>query len=162
MSIYTTIAEQLKSDIMVLQFEGGNTSFKNVKYGYRSGLMGDDDALLLPDSNNETVEGQSAGNTQTTREYGFELQVYEEINTDISNTQIDTKYLRLMNRVDSVLDYIQKEPSNLNSLSLGSNGVVFKMRLRQVIHDRIKTELGIVEYASIRFSVFVNVVPQLL
>ena len=155
------IHDKLITDLSALTFEtGGGTLFGNVKKFYATGTMAGRDCLIVPDSNDETVVGQSAGNTQTTREYGFKavtIEVLEASDTDAIGAM---KYSRLINIQDVLLNYLQKEPSNLNAWG-NTNGIsIYKIRVRPVRWDTQASESGYVALMEISFGVYLNIIPQ--
>jgi hypothetical protein len=162
MAIAQKIHDKLITDFQALTFENDSTLFTNVKKFYASQTMQARDCLIIPDTNDEQVLGGSAGNTSTTRNYGFNAIVIEAIKATDSDSEGSLKYSRLLNEVDEILDYIQKEPSNLNSWGATNNIDIFKIRLRQVFFNQELAENGYVEVANVQFNVYLNVTPQLL
>lgn len=156
------IHDKLITDFSAFQFEGGNTMFNNVKKFYAASSVKPLDCLIIPDTNQETVQGQSAGNSQTTREYAFRAVVIEQIEATDSDTEGSLKYSRLMNIQDEILDYLQKEPSNLRSWGQTNNIQIFKNRVTQVRFDTVESESGYVVMLDVLFGIFLNVVPQSL
>lgn len=154
------IHDKLITDFAALQFEGGNTLLNNVKKFYAASSWESQDGLILPDSTPEQTEGNSAGNTATTREYSFRFLAKEEIEaTDVDATG-SLKYSRLMNIVDAVLDYLQKEPNNLRAWGNTNSIDIFKIRITSMRYDTLETEGGYSVIAHVSFSVFVNIIPQ--
>lgn len=160
MEIGSKIHDKLITDFAALQYSNGGTVFTNVKKYFAASAMAPGDCLIMPYSNTETVSGGSAGNTQTTREYGFRAVVVEQIEASDTDSQGAMKYSRLLNTQDSILDYLQREPSNLNSWGNANNIFIFKIRVRQVRHDVQRTEGGYAAILDISFGVFLNVIPQ--
>lgn len=160
--IGTLIHEKLITDFDALTFSGGGDLFNRVQKFYKTNSMGSGDCLVLPDLGTENVDGESAGNTATTREYGWRVIAVEEIEASANDSEGSIKYSRMMNRLDSLLDYIQKEPSNLNAWGNANSINVFKMRLRSWRYDQQRAENGIVALIDITFSVYLNIIPQLL
>lgn len=162
--IGSKIHDKLITDFKTFTFEGGSTMFANVEKYFAIGSMDSGDCLITPDSNNEIVEGQSAGNTATTRIYAFRATVVEFLESTTSNADGSTKYSRLLNIQDKILDYIQKEPSNLNGWGQSQSPTIdiFKIRLQQIIFDQQVTEKGYAEVMDVRFNVSLNITPQLL
>jgi hypothetical protein len=156
------IHDKLITDFTALKFSDNSALLANVKKFYASETMKGRDGLIMPDSTGEVVEGQSAGNTQTTRSYSFKAIVIEEINATDSDSEGSIKYSRLLNVQDSILDYIQKEPSNLRAWGLTNNINIYKNRITNITFDQQLAEQGYIEVMTIRFTIFCNVVPQLL
>lgn len=154
------IHDKLITDFAAFEFEGGATMFNNVQKFYPKSSMGALDCLIVPDSNLETVEGLSAGNTQTTREYAFRAVVVEVLEETDTTAEGSLKYSRLMNVTDAILDYVQKEPSNLRAWGISNDIQIFKTRIRNVRYDTERSESGYVVFLEVIFGVFLNVVPQ--
>jgi len=154
------IHDKLITDFKTFDFEGGNTMFNNVEKFYAGSTMGALDCLIVPDSNLESVEGGSAGNTQTTREYAFRAVVIEVLEETDSKAEGSLKYSRLMNVTDAILNYVQKEPSNLRAWGLTNDILIFKTRIRNVRYDTVKTKSGYAVLLEVIFGVYLNVVPQ--
>ena len=154
------IHDKLITDFAALTFEDATPLFGNVKKFYRQNSMEGRDCLILPNSNTENVDGESAGNFQTTRMYGFRMIAIEEIEAADDDDEGAIKYSRLMNIQDTVLDYLQKEPSNLNSWGDANSITIYKIRLGSVRWDTQPTEGGYVSLLDIPFTVFLNVIPQ--
>lgn len=161
MGFYTEIHNKLITDFAILDI-GGGQNFGAVKKAYRAETMQPLDCLIMPDTSSEQVTGGSAGNTATTRQYGFAVSLYELINSTDDDSVMDIKYSRLTNCQDAILDYLEVEPNSLRTWALNLNEPInlFKIRVTQVFYDRLQAENGFAEQLLIRFSVFVNVVPQ--
>lgn len=155
------IHDKLITDFAALKFEDDTTVlFSNVRKYFAATSMEPGDCLIIPDSNSEIIMGQSAGNTATTREYSFRAITFEQLEATDDNAAGSLKISRLMNRLDSVLEYLQKEPSNLNSWG-NSNGIaIFKIRMRPVRFDTQQSEGGFSMLYDVPFSVYLNIVPQ--
>jgi predicted oxidoreductase len=63
---------------------------------------------------------------------------------------------------DRILDYIQKEPSNLNAWGQTNSIEVFKMRLINMTEDDVRSKNGYSTVKQLRFDVSVLITPQLL
>lgn len=164
MSIGQLIHDKLITDFAALKFENNTTSiFNNVKKFYAASSQKPQDCLIKPDSNNEIVSGQSAGNTATTRVYTYAAIFFEQVEASTTDNEGSIKYQRLMNTLDGILNYIQREPSNLRSWGI-SNGIdIFKTRLNNVRFGVLeRSEGGFVEVGYVLFSVYLNITPQLL
>ena len=162
--IGSKIHDKLITDFTALNYTASNPVFVNVKKYFAADTMAARDILVRPDFNSEETAGQSSGNTATTREYSYRAIMVEFINSSESDSEVSIKYSRLENQLDALLDYIQKEPSNLNSWGNTQSPVIniFKMRLKNVNHDVQLTENGYGEILDVRFSVYLNITPQLL
>lgn len=160
MSQRQLIQDKLIVDFIALTFEGGNTIFNNVRKFFATDSMESLDCLIIPDSNQEQTSGLSAGNTQTTREYAFRAIVVEHIEAAATEEEGTLKYSRIGNIEDAILDYLQKEPSNLNSWGNTNNLAIFKIRVTNVRYETVQSEAGYVVLLDILFSVFLNVIPQ--
>jgi hypothetical protein len=161
MAFGSSILDKLITDFSALEFEGGELLFNNVKSSYRESIRGARDAVLLPDDDSEFIRG----NQETDRNYGFFLSAIEETNSVASDTVTQNMYYRLMNIRDGLLDYLQKEPSNLRQWALAQSPQIniFKNRLNQVLFNEGESPNG--GYAvemQFRFTVFVNINPKLL
>lgn len=160
MEIGSKIYDKLITDFSALKFSDNSTVFANVKKFYASGAMEARDCLLIPDSIPETVVGQSAGNYQTTRAYTFRAIAYEVLEETESDSSGSIKYSRLMNITDAILNYLQKEPSNLNSWGNSNSISIYKIRVNQPRFDTQRSENGFVALVDINFSIYLNVIPQ--
>lgn len=160
MSIGEQIHSKLITDLATLTFDGGATIFNNVKPFFAEESMASSDCLLIPDSVPEIITGQSAGNIQTTRQYGFRIIVYEEIEASTTDSEGAVKYSRLLNTTDALLDYLQKEPSNLNAWGATNDINIFKIRVQNPIYDTQKSQGGYVGILDMTFSIYLNVIPQ--
>lgn len=156
------IHDKLIADFKTFTFSSGGTLFNNVEKFFATSTMKSSDCLILPDSNEETVQGNSAGNYQTTRAYNFRAFVVENIETSASNSEGSLKYSRLMNSQDAILDYLQKEPSNLNAWGqLQTPKIeIFKIRITNTRFDTLETKNGYSAILDISFGIFLNVIPQ--
>ena len=152
------IHDELITDFAALQYVGGATIFNNVKKFYAADSMKSSDCLILPASNTEEI----AGNTSTHKVYSFDALAIEVINDTDSDAEGALKYSRLLNIQDSILDYIQLEPSNLNAWGQLQSPVlnVYKIRLSQVAFDEQLTQGGFAAVMRVRFSIFINITPQ--
>lgn len=160
--IGTTIHNKLLVDFAALKFANNATIFNNVKKFFAGGSMEALDCLVIPRTTPEIVTGQSAGNTATTRVYSFSAIVTEQIESTDSDSAGSVKYSRLLNIQDSILDYLQKEPSNLNSWGNSNNINIFKIRTDIPRFDVFQTESGYSAVLDITFSIYVNIIPQSL
>lgn len=161
MNIGQQIHDKLLVDFGNLEFYNTNTKiFTTVKKFYASGSMHSSNGLIIPDSTPEIVEGQSAGNSQTTRVYTFRAIAVEEIEATDSDSEGSLKYSRLLNIQDAILDYLQKEPSNLNAWGNTNSIFIFKIRVNNVTYDTQKSETGYVALLDVNFSVYLSVIPQ--
>ena len=159
MEIGSKIHDKLITDFQALKFSNNTNIFNNVKKFFTSSMVSMD-CVIMPQSTPEDVQGQSAGNYQTTRMYTYSATVIEQIESSISDTAAGIKYARLENIQDSILDYLQKEPSNLNSWG-DTNGInVFKIRVNNCDYRIEKAESGYVVALGVIFTIFVNVIPQ--
>lgn len=154
------IHDKLITDFIALNFADNTDLFVNVKKFYAANSMKARDCLIIPDSNSETTEGQSAGNFQTTREYAFRAISIENLEETDNDATGSIKYNRLMNIQDTILNYLQKEPSNLNSWGATNSIAIYKIRVRPVRWDVQRTESGFSAILDIPFSIFLNVIPQ--
>lgn len=157
------IYEKLITDFGALKFENNTTIFSAVK-AFFTKAMDANTCLIIPDLNNEKVDGLSSGNTETTREYGFRAVVIEELESTVSDSEALTRYMRMLNIQDSMLNYLQKEPSNLNAWGHAQTPSlnIFKIRVANVRCDTQRAENGYVALLDVSFRVSLNVVPQLL
>jgi dsDNA-binding SOS-regulon protein len=160
MSIGTQIHDKLITDFATLTFGDGNITFNNVKKFYRAESQQALDCLVLPDTTPEVIVGQSAGNTQTTRQYTYRIIVTESIEEATTDEEGANKYSRILDIQDGLLDYLQKEPSNLNAWGQTNNIHIFKIRVNNPRFDRLSTANGYAEVLDLTFTVFVNVIPQ--
>jgi len=154
------IHDKLITDFAAFTFEGGADMFSKVQKFYASDSMGALNCLIIPDSNQETVEGLSAGNTATTREYAFRAVVIEVIEEADTDAEGSLKYSRLMNVTDEILDYLQKEPNNLRAWGNTNNLNIFKNRIRSVRYDTVESTAGYAVLLEVIFGVYLNVIPQ--
>lgn len=160
MEIARLIHDKLVTDFAALKFSNNATIFNNVKKFFASGSMEALDCVILPDSTPEVVEGQSAGNSQTTRIYNFRAFTYEQIEAASDDAAGSMKYSRLLNTQDSILDYLQKEPSNLNAWGNTNNIRIYKIRVNSVNFDTQRSEGGFLVLLEISFGVYLNIIPQ--
>lgn len=158
--IGSKIHDKLLTDFATLTFTGGATCFNSVKKFYTASSWGPRDCVVLPDSTPEEVIGPSAGNTQTTRIYTFRAVVYEQIEAAASDSAGSIKYQRLLNIQDALLNYLQKEPSNLNSWGSTNSIAIYKIRVNQPRFDTFETEGGWGAILDLNFSIFLNIIPQ--
>jgi hypothetical protein len=160
MGIGSKIYDKLIEDFSNLQFEDGTTIFNKVQKYYAKDSMEALDCLIIPVSTNEVVTGQSAGNTATTRLYAFSAIVVEQLEATDNDVAGGIKYSRLVNIADSILDYLQKEPSNLNSWGNANDISIFKIRTDFPRYEVQQTESGYAVYLDVSFTIYLNVVPQ--
>ena len=154
------IHDKLLTDFAALKFEDNSTLFRNVKKFYKARTMGARDCLIVPDSTPEETEGPQGGNYQTTRIYTFRAIYLETIESADNDEEGALKYSRLLNTTDSVLNYLQKEPSNLNSWG-DSNGIaIYKIRVQSLRYTDQETKKGYATLGHVTFGVYLNVVPQ--
>jgi len=154
------IHDKLITDFTSLKFSNNQNIFNNVKKFYASTSMEALDCLIIPDSLSENVQGGSAGNTQTTRIYRFRALSYEQIEAADTDNVGNIKYSRLLNIADSILDYLQKEPSNLNSWGSTNSINIYKIRVDSPRYDTQQTENGYNAFIDISFSVYLSLIPQ--
>lgn len=159
MEIGSKIHDKLISDFKGLKFSNNATIFTNVKKFYVD-TMTANDCLIIPDSIPEETTGASAGNTATTRAYTFRAVAMEIIESSDTDENGDIKYSRLLNIQDSILDYLQKEPSNLNSWGTSNNVNIYKIRVNSVNFDIQQFSSGYGVFLKVNFSVYLNVIPQ--
>lgn len=159
-AIGSAILDKLISDFAALKFANNVTIFNNVKVFYTGDSMESMDCLIIPDVLPETTVGESAGNTQTTRIQTFRIITFETIEASATNAEGLIKYKRLLNIADSILDYLQKEPSNLNSWGNSNNIAIYKIRVNQPRFDTQRTETGFAVILDLSFGIYLNIVPQ--
>lgn len=160
MEIGSKIYDKLITDFAALQFANNTTIFSAVKKYYANDSMEALNCLIVPSTTNEVVTGQSAGNTATTRLYAFSAIVVEQLESTDNDANGSIKYSRLVNIADSILDYLQKEPSNLNSWGNDNNISIFKIRTDSPRYDIQKTESGYAVILDVSFTIYLNVIPQ--
>ena len=158
--IGSKILAKLITDFAGLKFSNNQVIFNNVRSFYTGDSMEPLDCLVIPDITPEVTFGESAGNTQTTRIYQFRTLVFETIESSADNSAGQLKYNRILNITDALLDYLQKEPSNLNSWGNSNNINIFKIRVVQPRFDTQRTETGFGVLLDLSFGVYLNVVPQ--
>lgn len=160
MEIGRQIHDKLLTDFAALKFSNNSALFNNVEKYYASSQMEARDCLIKATSVPENVEGGSAGNFQTTRMYSFSAFTFEQIEASDTTAAGKIKYSRLLNILDSILDYLQKEPSNLNAWGASNSINIYKIRVNNPVFDTVQTEGGYSEVLEVPFTIYLNVIPQ--
>lgn len=162
MSIGALINNKLIEDFKLLEFSNNNVIFNNVEKFYAEDTMESSDCLIRPISNDESTIEPAGGNIETMREYGFKAVVLEMIESSLTKAEGSKKYDRLMNTQDAILNYLQKEPSNLNAWGQQQNPIIniYKIRVRNTRFVTARSKGGYAEFLDIDFSVYLTVVPQ--
>ncbi len=159
--ITSKIYDKLITDFAALKYEDGVTvTFGNVKSFFADGTMSEGDCLILPISAPEQVTGPSAGNMQTTRILGFSATTFEILESAISQSAGEVKMRRLTNKLDVMLKYLQKEPSNLNAWGQTNEIDIYKIRVDLPRFAPQRSTAGFTYLLEVPFSVYLNVVPQ--
>ena len=151
------ILSKLKTDISALTYSGTVNLLFNSVQTYYKGDFSSNDCILTTDGVNENI----TGNSSTYRDYGFLLAYIEEMETSTTDAQALIMVDRMSNKEDVILNYIQKEPNSLTSL-ISNNIEVVSMRVDGVSEDDTLTTSGYAKIKRVRFTVKVNIVPQLL
>lgn len=151
------IYDKLIIDLEALQFaSSSNLLFTDVRKGLGANVpMEPGIAVLLPDMH--TIEVM--GNTYDARQLGFALYYRENVEAD-EQTEVDLKLDRLSNIEDVLYDYLEQEPNALAG-EVGSLNI-FKIRTQPCIYDYSRIESGYAITQTTRFSVYIEVTPQLL
>ncbi len=160
MEIGSKIHNKLITDFQALKFSDNTVIFQNVRKFFPVNSMKSLDCLIVPGPAPEVVEGQSAGNFQTTRMYNFRAVVMEVLESTTTNVEGDIKYTRIMNILDAILDYLQKEPSNLNAWGNSNSINIFKIRVGLPDFVPQQSTNGYSVILDVPFIVYLNVVPQ--
>lgn len=160
------ILQKLIEDFKALTYTGGSSNlFSDVASSYLTETRNPSQGLLLYDDDTEFIRG----NNMTDRNYGFYFHDFEEINNkSLTDADVQNMYYRLANKRDVLLNYLQREPSNLRAWGQLQTPIIsiFKNRVNQVLFDVGKSQNG--GYAAtmeLRFTVFqsidVKLIPEL-
>lgn len=153
------IHNKLIEDIGALEYTGtSNKLFTSVKKFIRDTMTGEQ-CLILDDGVREEIIGA----TTTTRTYKFMVVYVDELEKNVSDSEASIVIDRGSNREDVILDYIQKEPGNLNSWADSEGFTIYKMRLAgEVTVIDVLTKSGQGTMKSIPVEVPVLITPQSL
>ena len=150
------VHDQIITDFSGFTFSGGAPMFSQVVKALGNDITAQSGTCLISlDSPSVDI----IGNTSDDRILGFSA-FYIEFLQSASQSQVIDRVDRISNVEDRILDYLQKEPSDLRGAVSGVD--IYKVRVTPSTYSEDQTEHGIVLTLTIRFQVHILLTPQLL
>lgn len=143
------VLDKIITDLRTLTNSGGNTCFADVQKLLISFPTSYPACEVLPLRTNVEVMGMDFDS----RQLSFDAIVYELIETNGSQAETDAKIDRLMDIEDTLCEYIQAIPNNLNGMSGLEALTISKTTIDNQTYNYENGENGLRLYLTVEFTV---------